>query len=158
MPFALKEVMDNLVVFGFCILLIVIFGIFIEWIIGKAIGKCLSRTSGLVLGIVLIIFFPLFLMGIAIIVYSGKNEVSSNVNVNINMDRNRMINYERNVTPNANYYLSNEHIPENTGIAIVQKNDSRECPYCAEIIKKKAKVCRFCGRDVPPIYDVNILV
>jgi hypothetical protein len=25
----------------------------------------------------------------------------------------------------------------------------RKCPHCAEIIKQEAKVCRFCGRDVP---------
>jgi len=27
-------------------------------------------------------------------------------------------------------------------------NDTRECPFCAEKIKARAKVCRFCGRDV----------
>jgi len=26
--------------------------------------------------------------------------------------------------------------------------DTRECPYCAEIIKVRARVCRFCGRNV----------
>ncbi len=25
----------------------------------------------------------------------------------------------------------------------------RKCPHCAEQIKPEAKVCRFCGRDVP---------
>ena len=25
----------------------------------------------------------------------------------------------------------------------------RKCPHCAEMIKADAKVCRFCGRDVP---------
>lgn len=26
----------------------------------------------------------------------------------------------------------------------------RECPHCAEHIKRKAKVCHFCGKDVEP--------
>ena len=28
---------------------------------------------------------------------------------------------------------------------------SRLCPFCAESIKPLAAVCRFCGRDVPPV-------
>lgn len=27
-------------------------------------------------------------------------------------------------------------------------DDTRECPFCAERIKARARVCRFCGRDV----------
>ena len=26
--------------------------------------------------------------------------------------------------------------------------DTRRCPHCAEWIKKAARICRFCGRDV----------
>jgi hypothetical protein len=29
--------------------------------------------------------------------------------------------------------------------------DTRPCPYCAEIIKAAAKVCRFCNRDVSSV-------
>jgi DNA-directed RNA polymerase subunit RPC12/RpoP len=27
----------------------------------------------------------------------------------------------------------------------------RECPYCAELILAKARVCKHCGRDVEPL-------
>ena len=26
----------------------------------------------------------------------------------------------------------------------------RKCPFCSEDIKPDAKVCRYCGRDLPP--------
>lgn len=28
--------------------------------------------------------------------------------------------------------------------------DSKQCPYCAEHIKKEAQVCKHCGREVNP--------
>ena len=29
--------------------------------------------------------------------------------------------------------------------------ERRECPYCAELILKKAKVCKHCGKEVTPL-------
>jgi len=34
--------------------------------------------------------------------------------------------------------------------------DERECPYCAELILKKARVCKHCGRDVEPLAGTGI--
>jgi hypothetical protein len=27
--------------------------------------------------------------------------------------------------------------------------ESKKCPFCAELVKKEAKVCKHCGRDLP---------
>jgi len=35
------------------------------------------------------------------------------------------------------------------GTAVVTETDEKQCPFCAETIKRSAKVCRFCGRDLP---------
>lgn len=32
----------------------------------------------------------------------------------------------------------------------VEEGDMKECPFCAEKIRAKAVVCRFCNRELPP--------
>ena len=34
--------------------------------------------------------------------------------------------------------------------AALSGRDERDCPFCAEPILKKARVCKHCGRDVEP--------
>jgi len=38
------------------------------------------------------------------------------------------------------------------GLAVVWllRRDRVPCPYCGERIRREARVCRFCGRDVEP--------
>jgi len=99
-----------------CIILFIIFIIWVEWIIGKLIGRNVSRLTGVVLGIVLIIFGFSLITGIACIIYSQGN--------------------------------ANAPIDINTNMIQQSSSDTIECPYCAEIIKKNAKICRYCNNRV----------
>jgi len=44
--------------------------------------------------------------------------------------------------------MQQEQIEEERREAAAQERSLRECPQCAEQIKKKAKVCRFCGHQL----------
>jgi nitrate reductase gamma subunit len=93
----------------------------IQWIIGRAIGRRVSRTTGLVLGIVLILLGFSLLIGIPCIIYS-QNNADAAININ-----------------NVNQRSSNQRS---------SWNDTMECPYCAETIKKNAKICRYCNNKL----------
>lgn len=35
------------------------------------------------------------------------------------------------------------------------KGDSKKCPQCAELVKREASKCRFCGHEFPPPGSLN---
>ena len=35
-------------------------------------------------------------------------------------------------------------------LVFAPSDPTRKCPHCAESVKRDAKVCRHCGRDLPP--------
>jgi hypothetical protein len=55
------------------------------------------------------------------------------------------------IEPLKNIKFGNEMIQENVDNSIKKIHEryfTRECPFCAEIIKKRAKVCKHCGKEV----------
>ena len=113
--------MEDYTGFLLIVVVVVIFIIWLEWTIGKLIGKNVSRLTGVVLGIALMLLGFSFLVGIACIIYSQQNaNAPIDINANINQQS-----------------------------ALQQSSwDTRECPYCAETIKKNAKICRYCNNKL----------
>jgi hypothetical protein len=44
--------------------------------------------------------------------------------------------------------LIRERIEKSIGM-IHERNYTKECPFCAEIIKARAVVCKYCKKDLP---------
>lgn len=58
------------------------------------------------------------------------------------------------IEPIRNLKFSNQLLQESVDKAVKkihERNFTRECPFCAELIKKRAKVCKHCGKDVAGI-------
>ena len=116
---------------AFLYIAIIIVVILVSWWLGKLLGKHLPNTAGLIICIVLILCgFSLF-VGIPCIIYSSKNKDKSldlNFNINSSVNTDKKSNIQETVS--------------------INNNDTKECPFCAETIKRNAKICRFCGRDI----------
>lgn len=57
------------------------------------------------------------------------------------------------IEPMANYKFDNEAVQKKVDESIQkihEKNFTMECPYCAEIIKIRAKICKHCGKELTP--------
>jgi HEAT repeat protein len=55
------------------------------------------------------------------------------------------------IDPIRNLSFGNEKLQEAVDSAVKHIHErffTRECPFCAEIIKRRAKVCKHCGKDV----------
>lgn len=38
----------------------------------------------------------------------------------------------------------------------IESGARRKCPFCAELIRREAVKCRFCGSEVPPVVEPDI--
>ncbi len=43
------------------------------------------------------------------------------------------------------------------GARLAEPREERECPHCAELILRKARVCKHCGRDVEPVVGTSVV-
>jgi hypothetical protein len=55
------------------------------------------------------------------------------------------------IEPLRNHKFGNPKIADRVKVSIQtihKRFYTRECPFCAEIIKKRAKICKHCGKEV----------
>lgn len=56
--------------------------------------------------------------------------------------------------PNCGALDKNTAAPVNSPTT-TDARDERECPWCAETILVAAKICKHCGKEVPPLSATN---
>lgn len=55
------------------------------------------------------------------------------------------------IEPIRNLKFGNQRLQEQVDATVKKIHErfyTRECPFCAEIIKNRAKVCKHCGKEV----------
>ena len=55
------------------------------------------------------------------------------------------------IDPIRNLKFGNQKVQETVNAAVKKIHEryfTRECPFCAEIIKKRAKICKHCSKSV----------
>ena len=55
------------------------------------------------------------------------------------------------IEPLRNHDFGNNHLEQGINMAISQilkKHFLRECPYCAELVKARAQICKHCGKEL----------
>lgn len=55
------------------------------------------------------------------------------------------------VTYNSGVSLTSWKSMKGTGLAVRKLSDEIACPVCAEMIKRAAVKCRYCGADIEPV-------
>jgi hypothetical protein len=53
------------------------------------------------------------------------------------------------------FFANNQHKDFLFKQGYLEKSNTVKCPFCAEIIKAEANVCRYCGRDLPKKESAN---
>lgn len=141
-----------------------IIGVIIVIVIAVAIFKGAIKTfqrNWIAALILLIILTPIWAIWAFIEVFTGdinkvpEQPTSNNQSVNVTL-----INQVDGTTKRINGVKADEY-PEVIDARVINedqilgqtaapvlKNDTKDCPYCAETVRLNAVVCRYCSRDI----------